>query len=555
MLPVLVAAFCATRRGAMHFGFVPIVFAVWLAAVGPWHGWVRWAVAAVAALVAFVVGAQANRAAGAAVAAVVALSALVPAWVPSSGTAPLRPSALAVDRYLRREVDRAQIPGVAVAIVRRGRIVFTHGYGTASNGEDMTARTPVVIGSTSKSITATAVMRLAIEGKLGLDSPVREWLPWFRPRDARARDITIRHLLVDTSGIPTFAGWSALGGSGSADVRALVNDVRLTAAPGKKFQYANANYILLGEIIAAATGESYATAVQRLVFDPLALSNTRAEAQARNANRYWFGAPIRSRLPYLEVGLPAGAITSTARDLGRYLVAQMAHGDGLVAAKDAVAFDELQIAAVKAGGFNVPQGRSYAMGWYVGKLGGRHAVFHSGDAFDSSSSLVMIPGAEVGVAVVANTSSALTPVAKTLAEGATAVLLAQRPPRLSPALALSQGTAVVAGAAVLALAVMRTRRLVVRRERGSVARVVVLDLLAPLAVFFGLPLLFSRFLDRAETVSPLVFWRIVERVLPDVAVLVFAALLLRIGAGVVGLVRRRAPEPERAPWTAPTAAG
>ncbi|MEY2424559.1 MAG: hypothetical protein QOI61_131 [Actinomycetota bacterium] len=544
---VVLGAWFATRQGLAHFAFVPIAAAAWFAAIGPWHGVVRYVVAVVAALAAFVLGAHANRAAAAAVAVVIALSAAVPAWVPHTGTSPLRPRLARVDRYLRDQVDRAQLPGVAVGVIDHGRIVFTHGYGVANDGKKMTDRTPVVIGSTSKSITATAVVQLVAAGKVDLEAPVRQYLPWFNPRDRRARAITVKQLLVDTSGVPTWAGWSVLGGGGHANVRRLVNGLRLSKEPGRAFQYSNANYILLGQIIEAVSGESYAKYVQHNIVDPLGLDNTAARELARNANRFWFGQAMPSHLPFLEAGVPAGAVMSSARDLARYLVAHLTLEPTLVA--DADLFDTMHLPAVKAEGFGVPGRRQYAMGWYVSHIAGKYAVFHSGDVFDSSSSLVMLPHDDLGVVIVSSTSNPFTPVSKTLAEGVAAVLVGESPARIERPLAIATIAVVAVATAVFALAVLRARRLFGRR-RDSRVRIGLVDIALPVVVLLGLPYAFSHYLDRAESVSPVTFWRIVERAVPDAGWLVLAALLLRVVAGVYGLVPRRAVTTSETPWNA-----
>jgi CubicO group peptidase (beta-lactamase class C family) len=430
---------------------------------------------------------------------------------------------------------------VAVAVVVDDRVAFSEGYGVAGDGERMTPASPVVIGSTSKSITATAILQLVEAGRVELDAPVRRYLPWFDPADERGQDITVRQLLVDTSGVPTWAGWSALGGDGRADdagIRRLINHVRLTSAPGTRFQYSNANYIALGQVIEAVTGQRYADYVRRAIFEPLGMQHTVAGELAGGStpNRYWFGTPVPSHLPYLEIGIPAGAISASAEDLAHYLQAQLHHGstpDG-AAILTASSVDVMQAPAVVAEGFGVPSGRHYAMGWYVGTVAGEHAVFHSGDVFDSSSSLVMLPEQQVGVVVVATTSSAITPVANTLAEGVTDVMMGKPAKELGGALALGTvGLMTVAGI-VLAFAVVRVRRLITEppARRAAFARLAILDVVVPVAIVVGLPLAFSHNLHRAETVDPITFWRLVTRGVPDAGYVVLLALLLRFAIGV-----------------------
>ena len=113
------------------------------------------------------------------------------------------------DRRVRcRSVRDTGIPGGAVAIVRDGHVSTTQGFGTAdATGRPVAATTPFTIGSLSKSITATAVMQLVERGSVALDTPVQHYVPDFRLADANAAAaITVRQLLVQTSGLPSSAG-------------------------------------------------------------------------------------------------------------------------------------------------------------------------------------------------------------------------------------------------------------------------------------------------------------------------------------------------------------
>jgi CubicO group peptidase (beta-lactamase class C family) len=444
---------------------------------------------------------------------------------------------------LADQVDRAAVPGAAVVIVEDGRVVFARGYGRARDTVSMTPDTPVVVGSTSKSVTAVATLHLVEQGRLDLDAPLGEYLSWLAPMDRRVRDITIRQLLIDTSGIPTWAGWSALASDGEADAtatRRLINNLRLSSTPGERFQYSNANYIVLGQVIEAVTGMPYGDVVETTVFAPLGMSHTHAAATDDSTpNRYWFGVPLRSRLPYLAVGIPAGAITSSASDLARYLQNQL-HPAQPPTVLSPASVRLSHTPAVKAEGFGVAAGRHYAMGWYTGSVAGEAAVFHSGDVFDSSSSLIMLPGRDVGIAVVATTSSAITPVSKTLGEGVVATFVGRETPDLGRALAAGTMLAVALAGAALAFAVVRGRDLFALRpgtSPASLARVAIVDLAVRVAILLGLPALFSHYLDRAETMTAVEFWRLILRGVPDVGLLLILALVGRVAAACVTALR------------------
>src|SRR4051812_25229088 len=118
----------------------------------------------------------------------------------------------AVDAYIRASMRTNRIPGLALGVVRGNRVAYLKGYGVAApNGRPVSPQTPFILGSTSKSFTALAVMQLVEAGKIELDAPVAKYLPWFRTRDtADSALITVRHLLHQTSGLRTYEGRQGL---------------------------------------------------------------------------------------------------------------------------------------------------------------------------------------------------------------------------------------------------------------------------------------------------------------------------------------------------------
>jgi len=185
----------------------------------------------------------------------------------------------AIDAYIERQMRRLRVPGVSLAIVEGDRTVHTRGFGQARpNGETPTPRTPFFIGSLTKSFTALAVMQLVEAGQIELDASIQRYLPWFRLADPQASaQITVRHLLNQTSGLPTLAGEIPLAdfdnspNAAERQERALAS-LALVHPVGAAFEYSNSNYNLLGLIIEAADGESYADYVQTHIFTPLDMS-------------------------------------------------------------------------------------------------------------------------------------------------------------------------------------------------------------------------------------------------------------------------------------------
>ena len=214
------------------------------------------------------------------------------------------PDLAAIDAYIESEMARARIPGLALAIVSGDEMLHVRGFGVADPaGRVVSGETPFIIGSNSKSFTALAIMQLVEAGRIDLDAPVHRYLPWFRVADAEAsRQITVRHLLHHTSGIPTAAGQALAGDDDNSDqalerhVRAL-RTVELTQPVGHLYQYSNANYNVLGLLVQAVSGLSYENYVRTHIFAPLEMSDSFASEEEAlqhglaTGYQRWFGFP------------------------------------------------------------------------------------------------------------------------------------------------------------------------------------------------------------------------------------------------------------------------
>ena len=206
--------------------------------------------------------------------------------MPGSGTPTANGAAAAssfaeIESFVQNEMAAQRIPGLALGIVEGDRIAYVRGFGRADDsGIEVTPQTPFIIGSVSKSFTALAVMQLVEAKRIELDAPVQRYVPWFRVADEKASaEITVRHLLNQTSGLSTKTGRSFQGDGDTSDT-ALEQAVRkldsaeLTAPVGSKHQYSTVNYSVLGLIVQTVTGQSYESYVQARIFDPLQMGNS-----------------------------------------------------------------------------------------------------------------------------------------------------------------------------------------------------------------------------------------------------------------------------------------
>jgi CubicO group peptidase (beta-lactamase class C family) len=328
-----------------------------------------------------------------------------------------------IDAYVEHERQAARVPGIALAIVQGDRIAHLQGFGQADpSGRSVTAQTPFIIGSTSKSFTALAIMQLAEAGKLDLDAPVQRYLPWFRVADAEASArITVRHLLTHTSGIPRPVG---IDSATSRDMRdgALEDHVRalstaqLTQPVGTTWQYSNAGYMTLGLVVQAVSGQRYERYVQEHVFAPLRMASSFADPlEAQRAGlaagyTYWFGRPVATDAPFNRQMVPAGLLISNAEDMAHYLIAQL--NDGRY--EDATILSPARIAELQRGAAPVPDGASggydparYGMGWFVGQRSGVAVVGHPGDTATFHADMILVPESRYGIMLLMNANNRL----------------------------------------------------------------------------------------------------------------------------------------------------
>ena len=393
----------------------------------------------------------------------------------------------AIDAYIATQRAAQHIPGLALAMVAPDGSIHLGGFGAVdAGGPAVTSHTPFIIGSTSKSFTALAVMQLVEAGRIELDAPVQRYLPWFRVADADASArITVRDALNQTTGLSTASGRRTLTEYSSGDdalqnrVRAL-RDVAPTAPVGRTYQYSNCNYQILGAIVEAVSGQSFEAYMQQHVFDPLDMTHTYTSKAAALANglavghRSLFGRAIAYDEPVPRGSIPSGFVISTAEDMSHYLSAQLNGGrfrDVSVLSPAGIA--ELHRGAARIGDSDV----YYAMGWNTGSLDGMPAVWHGGDTFGYQSFMVLLPDAGWGAAMLANMSD--IPSNARFAEILTGALdlATGRPPKVEHA---NDSTmvyaAVFAIVALQVLGMLRTTRLLAlwrrneaRRPRGAAA--------------------------------------------------------------------------------------
>ncbi len=315
----------------------------------------------------------------------------------------------AIDAYVTEQMDDLDIPGMALGIVQDGQIVHLQGFGVAdSSGRMVTPQTPFYIGSVTKSFTALAVMQLVEAGKIDLDAPVQEYLPWFELADKEASaKITVRNLLNHTSGISEKDGNRFWASKQSLEefIRGF-NTVQLTQPVGSTYQYSNINFGIAGLIVEKVSGQSYADYVTEHIFEPLnmrhsTLSRDSALADGLSEGHYdMIGRPFTMERDMSPAGIPSGGLIASAEDMSHYALAQLNEGRyGDMTVLSAKGIEELHAPAIATS----PEA-NYAIGWNAGTVDGMPAVWHGGNLGNFSAFIILTPDLESGIVLLANAS-------------------------------------------------------------------------------------------------------------------------------------------------------
>ena len=316
-----------------------------------------------------------------------------------------------LDKYVESRLRQLHIPGASVAVVRNGQVIEAHGYGQANLEWRVPAARETVyeIGSMTKQFTATAIMMLVEEGKIGLDDSVRKY---FAAAPETWNSITVRNLLNHTSGIQNHVAvpgyLSAFRTNllmettpGRDELLKMFFKLPLEFQPGETWAYDNTGYILLGLIIEMTSGKSYWQFVDERIFKPLGMNSTRSTdprpiVTSRAAGYEWLNDRFENR-PILApfIAFSAGSILSTVDDLARWDAAL--YSEHLLKQSS---LDQMWTAARTNDGRTAPF--SYGFGWFVDTYHGHRLVQHSGGTPGFSSAIYRFVDDKLSIIILTN---------------------------------------------------------------------------------------------------------------------------------------------------------
>ena len=243
-----------------------------------------------------------------------------------------------LDSYINRALTNWRIPGVAVCIVKDGKVVMMKGYGVKELGlnNKVDDNTLFMIGSNTKAFTATALAMLQSQGKLSLDDKVTKYLPQWKLNDQLAsQEAIIRDLLCHRIGFRTFQGDFTFYNTDLSREQIMERMSRVKAIyPFRtKWGYTNSAFLTAGQIIPRVTGKTWEDYIKENIFAPLGMTNTLALTvdMPKSLNRTVPHSLVNGQLtaiPYCQIDAlaPAGAISSSANDMGKWMMALLNDG-------------------------------------------------------------------------------------------------------------------------------------------------------------------------------------------------------------------------------------
>jgi CubicO group peptidase (beta-lactamase class C family) len=318
---------------------------------------------------------------------------------------------------VHRLMARDQIPGVAVGVVERGQLIFARGFGYRDVDSHLPVTTDTLfpLGSCSKAFTAVAVALLADEGRIGLDTPVRAYLPDFSLQDTVASaTVTPRDLLTHRSGLPRHDFFWYEAPFSRDELYRRLRFLEPGGPPHARFRYNSLMFVVAARIVEKVSGQSWESFVEARILRPLnmrrtVLSPEAMEADSDHASPHAIRDGRVQRIPMLK-GLnaiaPAGAVQSSVRDLARWLAFQATRSPGLLHEE---LWRELHRPQAEMPDAYMPvpdqpevQHAYYALGWIQESYRGHTLVVHNGAIDGFTVHLGFVPETGQGLILLSN---------------------------------------------------------------------------------------------------------------------------------------------------------
>jgi CubicO group peptidase (beta-lactamase class C family) len=327
-----------------------------------------------------------------------------------------------LDTYTAQAVKDWGAPGLAIAVVKDGRVVFAKGYGVLELGKPASVDTQTLfaIGSTTKAMTAMALAMLVDEGKVRWDDPVTKHLPSFQLSDPWVtREVTVRDLITHRAGLPNADFLWAFNDIPAEEIIRRLRYVRPAYSIRSGFIYQNIMYAVAGQVVAAASGMSWSDFLRTRIFQPLGMTRT-VTSLAEATRTLNVASPhdmvddtlrvIRNR--FVDPVAPAGAVWSSVADMSKWmrfvLDSGRYEGKTLVQTRTFVEVVRPQVIVPASEFYPIParltrpHWQTYGFGWFQQDYNGRKVDFHTGSIDGMVAIIGLMLDERLGVYVLSN---------------------------------------------------------------------------------------------------------------------------------------------------------
>jgi CubicO group peptidase (beta-lactamase class C family) len=336
-------------------------------------------------------------------------------------------SSAVIDSLVEKTLTTFDVPGIAVAVVKDGKIIHARGYGVRSlNTEQKTdAHTLFGIASNTKAFTAGALGILVDEGKLHWDDKVTDYIPEFRMYNPYVtEDFTVRDLLTHRSGLGLGAGdlmfWPDSNNFTKKDIIHNLRYLKQVSGFRTKYDYDNLMYIIAGEVVAKVSGSSWENFIETHILQPLGMTETATSFKTvvNKTNVIDPHAPVDGKVQVIRrdwsgVANSAGGIYSNITDMSKWIIMQMnngKYGDGL--SKKLFSEDVHEemwtpqtIIPVHGPSPYNTHFASYGLGWFLSDVKGYLQATHTGGLAGIVTQITLIPEMKLGIIVFTNQQS------------------------------------------------------------------------------------------------------------------------------------------------------
>jgi len=320
-------------------------------------------------------------------------------------------------------VSDGRVPGLALAIVKDGRVLTARGYGTTDvdTGEGVGPHTVFRLASLSKAFAGTVTGMLVSEGALRWDSHVADYMPGLQfSRPGAAQRLTVAEVLSHRVGL-THNAYDGFVESG-LDYRSLVHklsDAPMVCAPGECYAYQNVAFSLVGDVVFGATGSFFSETVARRIFKPLGMDDASYGLDGITSSPSWARPHVRGRGGWVSLSAPqptyyrvapAAGVNASVTDMAQWLLAQTGHRTDVIPLPLLATLHAPVVATPsETRGARWRRERlrdaGYGIGWRVYDYAGHRVVYHGGAVQGYRGSIALVPELDLGVVVLWNSTS------------------------------------------------------------------------------------------------------------------------------------------------------